>query len=90
MGYFIDFIHVYNTAFGFFHIIVSVLQQVEDDVFDVFPNVTGFRQGGSVGNGKGYIQKPGHGLGKQGLAGTGRADEQNIAFLNFHVIGLDG
>jgi hypothetical protein len=51
------------------------LKQPEDDVLDVFADVTGFGQRCRVGDAERDVEFPGERAGEQGLAGAGRADE---------------
>ena len=71
---------------GTLHIEISGLQQPQQDVLHVVAHVTGLGEGGGVGNGKGNLQNPGQGLGKEGLAGAGGAQHQNVALLELHVL----
>ena len=47
---FVDFIHVDDALFRFRYVKVGRLEQAQDDVFHIFPYVTGFRQRGGVHN----------------------------------------
>ena len=85
-GNFIDFVDVDNGALRLFHIVIAVLQQFLNDVFNVFTHVTSFGQGGSVGHHKRNIQHAGQGLGQQRFARTRRPDQQNITFGQLDII----
>ena len=54
------------------------LQQLEDDVLDVLADVARLGQRGGVDDGEGNREELGEGLGEQGLAGAGRADQQDV------------
>ena len=47
---FVDFIYVDDALFRFRYVKVGSLEQAQDDVFHIFPYVTGFRQRGGVHN----------------------------------------
>ncbi|MPM90911.1 hypothetical protein SDC9_138034 [bioreactor metagenome] len=42
-GYLVDLVDVDNATLGAFHIVIGVLQKPENDVFNVFADITGFR-----------------------------------------------
>jgi len=82
---FIDFVDVDDSKFSPFDIIISVLKQAEDDGFDILADVAGFRQGGGIGDGEGHIQNAGEGAGEKSFPGSRRTDQENVAFLQFHI-----
>ena len=75
-------------TFRLFHVVIRRLEEPEKDVLHVVSHVARLRQGGGVRDGKGHLQELRQGLGKQGLAGTGGAQEQDIALLQLHVLVL--
>ena len=83
-GDLVDLVNVNDAAFGFFHVVIGILKQGKDDVFDILANVSGFGEARGIGNGKRYIQKTCQGLCQQGFPASGRTDEQYVAFLKFH------
>ena len=83
---FVNFVNVNNAALGTLNFVVAALQQLEHDVFHVLTHVAGFGQGGGVGHHKGDVEHACQGLGQQGFAGTGGADQQDIAFGQLHVV----
>ena len=88
----IDLVDVNDADLGPFHVVVRILQQTQDDVLHVFADIAGFGQRGRVGDAKWNIENLGQRLGEQRLAGAGRADEQNVALLDFDIgerIGLE-
>ena len=60
----IDFIDIDDTHLGLFYIVIALLQQLLDDILNVFAHVPGFSQRGSVRDGEGNIQQPGQRLRK--------------------------
>ena len=63
------------------------MQQTKQDIFHIIAHITGLGQCGGIGNGKGHIKDTGQGLGKEGFAGTGGSNEQDIALLQLHIRG---
>jgi hypothetical protein len=84
----VDLVDVDDAALGALHVVVGVLKQAEDDVLHVLPDVAGLGQGGGVGNGEGHIEDARERAGQQGLAGAGRADEQDVALLDLDLAEL--
>ena len=63
------------------------LQELLDDVLDVLADVAGFGEGGGVGHHEGDVQAAAPGSGRAGLAGTGGADQQDVALASLDVVG---
>ena len=82
----VDFIDVDNAHLGFFYVVIAFLQQLLNDVFNIFAHVTGFSQRGCVSDGERYIQQACKGFCQQGLTRTGRADQQDVALAEFDVV----
>ncbi len=81
----IDLVDVNNSLLALLHVSVGGLQQLQDDILDVFPDVSGFGQGGGVDNREGNLQDFRQGLRHQRFAGTRRANEENIGLLQFDI-----
>ncbi|KAG1533238.1 hypothetical protein G6F50_015938 [Rhizopus delemar] len=84
----VDFVDIDNGALRLLDFVVAVLQQLLNDVLDVFAHVTGFGQRGGVGHGERHVEQAGQGLGQQRLARTGRADQQDVRLRQFDVVVL--
>ena len=84
-GNLIHLINVNDSPLSQLHIKVSRLQQTNQDILHVVAHIACFRQGCGISDSKGNIENLGQRLGKQGLAGAGGADEQNIALLQLHL-----
>ena len=84
----VDFIDVDDAALGFLDIIVAALQQLLDDVFHVLAHITGFGQRGGIGDHERHVEHARQGLCQQGLARTGRTDQQDVALGQFDVVFL--
>ena len=66
------------------------MQQLLNDVLNVFAHVAGFGQRGGVGHHKRHIERACQGLGQQGLARTRGSDQQDIAFCQFDIVFFGG
>ena len=91
LGDLVDFVDVDDAALGRFDVEVGGVQELEQEVLDVFADVARFGEGRGVADGEGHIQHFGQRAGEQRLAATGRPHEQDIALLNFDVaaVGVD-
>ena len=85
-GDLVDLIHVDDAPLGPLHVEVGGLQQPQQDVLHVIAHVAGLSEGGSIGDGEGHLQDTGQGLGKEGLAGAGGAQHQDVALLQLHIL----
>src|SRR5690606_726109 len=77
----VDLVDVDDPALGLLDVVIGVLQERDDDVLDVLTDVAGLGQAGRVGDRERDVQYTSEGLGEQGLAGAGRADQQDVALL---------
>ena len=84
----VDFVDIDDAALGPLDIVVGGLQQLEDDVLDVLADIAGFGQGRRVGHGEGHVENARQRLREQRLAGTGRADQQDVRLGEFDVVVL--
>ena len=75
-------------CWAFLDVAIGGLQQLQNDVFDVFADVARFGQRGGIHDGEGHIEHARKRLRQQSFAGAGRADQQNIRLGEFHVAGL--
>ena len=74
----VDLVDIDDALLAALHIAVGGLQQLQDDVLDVFAHVAGFGQRGGVDDGERHIENPRQRLRHQRLAGSGRADQQDV------------
>ena len=84
-GDLVDLVNIDDPALRAFDIVLAGLQQLEDDVFHIFPDVTGFGQRGGVGHGERHIQNPRQCLGQQGFAAAGGTDQQDVGFRKLDI-----
>ena len=86
----VDLVDVDDSGLGLLDVVVGGLDQLEQDVLDVLADVAGLGQRGRVGDREGHVENPGKGLGEQGLAATGRAEQHDVRLLELDlgVLGL--
>ena len=73
---------------GALDVVVGGLQQAQDDVLDVLADVAGLGQRGGIGDGERHLEHLGEGLGEQGLARAGGADQEDVGLLQLDVAGV--
>ena len=86
-----DFVYLVNVddaLLGARDIEVGGLDQMQQDVLDVLANVAGFSQRRRIGDRERDVEEFRQRLGQQRLAAAGRADQHDVAFLNFDLRGL--
>ena len=84
----IDLIDVDNALLRPLDVPGCVLQQLQNDIFDIFADVAGLGQRGGIDDGERHIEQFGQGLREKRLACAGRPDQHDIALGQFHI-GLD-
>ena len=70
-----------------FDVEVGGLDQLEQDVLDVFADVAGLGERGGVGDGERHVEPLREGLREVGLAAAGRADQQDVALGDLDLVG---
>ncbi len=85
-GDLIDFIDVDDPALRALNIVVGVLEKTNNDVLDVFSNISGLCEVRGIGYSKRNIENPCKGLSKQSLPRTGWPQEQNVRLLQFYFV----
>ena len=64
----VDLVDVDDAALSAGDVTFGRLEQLEDDIFDIFADVTGLSKGGGVNDGKGHIEHLRQRVGEQGFA----------------------
>ena len=77
-GDLVDLVDVHDPALGSLYVVVCILQQLNDDVFDVLADVACFGERRGIGNGERNIEKPGEGFREQRLAASRGTDQQGL------------
>ena len=62
------------------------MQQLQQNIFNVFTHITSFGERGRIGNGKRNIQQFGKRLCHVRFAATGWTKQQDVALLQFNII----
>ena len=70
-----------------FDVEVGGLDELEEDVLDVFADVAGLGERRGIGDGERHVEPLGERLREVGLAAAGRADEQDVALGDLDVVG---
>ena len=84
----VDFVDIDDAALRALDVVVGRLQQLENDVLDVFTDVTGLRQRRRIRHRERHIEDTRQRLCQQRLAATGRPNQQNIGLGQFDVVVL--
>ena len=74
----IDFIDVDDAALGRFQVEIGGMQELQQNVLDVFADIAGLGQRGGVADREGDVQDAGQRPGQQCLAAAGRADQEDV------------
>src|ERR1700678_372776 len=82
----VDLIDVDDARLGLLDVVVRRLDQLEQDVLDVFTDVAGLGQRGRVGDGERHVEQPGQRLGQQRLARAGRAEQQDVGLGQLNAL----
>ena len=87
-GDLVDLVDVDDAALGPLDVVVRRLQEAQDDVLDVLAHVARLGEGGGIGDGEGHPEELGQGLGQEGLARAGGADQEDVGLLQLDVAGV--
>src|SRR3954469_12542019 len=85
-GDLVDLVDVDDAGLGLLDVEVGGLDQLQQDVLDVFTDVARFSEGCGIGNGEGHVEQARQGLGEVGLAAPGRAEEHDVALGQLHLV----
>ena len=87
-GDLVDFVDKDNPPLGQLHVVGSHLQQPRENTLDILAHVSRLGKYRSVHDGEGYVQQFGDRAGHQRLAGTRRADQQDVRLVELHFARL--
>ncbi len=82
----VDFVDVDDALLALLDVATGRLQELQDDVLDVFADVTGFGERRGVDNRERDRQQLGQRLGEQRLAGAGRPDQHDVRLGQLDVV----
>src|SRR6266850_2458611 len=74
-AYLVDFIYIDDAGLRALHITSGVLDQAQNDIFNVFTDIAGFGEGCRIHDSKWNAEQTRQGLRQQGLSGSGRSNE---------------
>ena len=86
-GNLVYFININDAALRLFNIIIRRLHQFQNNVFNIFADITGCGQSRRVRNRKRHVQNLGQRLRQQRFARTCRTDENHVRLRNFNILG---
>ncbi len=84
-GDLVDLVDVDDARLRLLDVVVGGLDQLEQDVLDVFADIAGLGERRRISDGKGYVEHPGQGLGQQGLAAAGGPEQQDVGLGQLNV-----
>ena len=82
----VDLVDVDDALLALLDIAPGGLEQLEDDVLDVLPDIAGLGQRRGIDDGEGDRQQLGERLREQRLARAGRADEHDVRFRQLDIV----
>ena len=87
-GDLVDLVDVDDARLGLLDVVVSGLDQLEQDVLDVLTDIAGLGQRGGVGDRERDVEHPREGLGEVGLAAAGGTDQQDVGLGDVDRVGV--
>ena len=85
-GDLVDLVDVDDAGLGALDVVVGGLDELEQDVLDVFADVAGLGERRRVGHGERHVEPLREGLREVGLAAAGRADQQDVGLRDLDVV----
>ncbi len=85
-GDLVDLVDVDDAGLGALDVVVRGLDELEQDVLDVFTDVAGLGEGRGIRYRERHVEALGEGLGEIGLAAAGRADQQDVRLRDLDVV----
>ena len=86
-GDLVDLVDVDDAGLGALRVEVGGLDQLQQDVLDVFADVARLGERCRVGDGERHVEPLGERLREIGLAAAGRADQQDVALGDLDLVG---
>ena len=84
-GDLVDLVDVDDPLLSPIDVVVGGLEQLEEDVLHVLPDIAGLGETGGVGDGEWDVELAGEGLGEKRLARSGGADEEDVRLLQLDI-----
>ena len=79
----VDFVDVNDAHLGALDIVIRILKQAQNDIFDVFAHIAGLGDRRRIRDAEGNIQDARQRAGEKRLARAGWSDQKDIALLDF-------
>ena len=89
-GDLVDLVNINNTELRPLHVIVGGLQKLKQDVLHILAHISGLRQRGGVGDGKGDVDDFGQRAGQIGFPRAGGPKHDDVALFQLHIIHIPG
>ena len=86
----VDFVDIDDAALRLLDIIVGGLEQLKNDILDIFADIACFGQCRRIGHRERHVEGLGERLRQQRLAAAGRADQQDVRLRQFNIARLCG
>ncbi len=83
----VDFVDVDDATLGPLDVVIGILEQLHDDIFDVFADVTGLGERRGVGDRERDIENFRERLCEKRLAATSRPQKEDVRFGQLDVVG---
>ncbi len=61
------------------------MKQLQEKVFNVLADITGFGEGSGITNGERHVENPSQRAGQKRLTASRRTDQQDVALIDFDV-----
>src|SRR5205807_9599113 len=85
LGDLVDFVDIDDAALGGLDVKIGGVKQLQEKVFNVLADITGFGEGSGIANGERHVENPSQRPGQKRLTASGRADQQDVALIDFDV-----
>ncbi len=85
----VDLVDVDDAALRALHVVIGVLEQLDDDVLDVLADVAGLRQRGRIGDRERDVEDLRERLREERLAGARGPEEQDVRLRELDLVGGD-
>ena len=89
-GDLVDLIDVDDAPLAFGDVEFARLEEPDQDVLDILADVAGFGERGGVRDRERHVEDPSQRLGQQRLADAGRAEQQDVGFVEFDLVVATG
>ena len=85
-GNLVDLIDIDDAHLRALNVAIGSIDELKQDVLHVLAHITGLGERGGIGDGKRHLEDARKRLGKQGLAGTGGTEQQNVGLGELHLV----